>query len=53
MDPDKACDRVQREELWFCMRESGVTEKYVRPVQDMYDSVVEVTADFKAEVGPH
>ena len=32
------CPRVLREELLFCMRESGVAEKYVRLVQDMYES---------------
>ncbi|KAK3570045.1 hypothetical protein QTP86_009590 [Hemibagrus guttatus] len=33
----KAYDRVPREELWYCMRKSGVAEKYVRVVQDMYE----------------
>ncbi|KAI5086387.1 E3 ubiquitin-protein ligase RNF130 isoform X1, partial [Silurus meridionalis] len=47
-----------REELWYCMRKSGVSEKYVRVVQDMYeDSVTAVkcavgTTDwFKMKVG--
>ncbi|KAK3526858.1 hypothetical protein QTP86_000716 [Hemibagrus guttatus] len=31
---EKAYDRVPREELWYCMRKSGVAEKYVRVVQD-------------------
>lgn len=31
-----ANDWVPREELWFCIRKSGVTEKYVSAVQDMY-----------------
>ncbi|KAF3696706.1 hypothetical protein EXN66_Car012384 [Channa argus] len=35
---EKAYDRVQTEELWFCMRKSGVAEKYVRVVQDIYES---------------
>ena len=30
-------DRVPWEEVWYCMRNSGVAEKYVRIVQDMYD----------------
>ena len=28
--------RVSREKLCYCMRKSGVAEKYVRVVQDMY-----------------
>ncbi|KAK3512632.1 hypothetical protein QTP70_018763 [Hemibagrus guttatus] len=32
-DLEKAYDRVPREELWYCMRKSGVAEKYVRVVQ--------------------
>ncbi|KAI5619406.1 hypothetical protein C0J50_21026 [Silurus asotus] len=57
---EKAYDRVPREELWYCMRKSGVSEKYVRVVQDMYeDSVtavkcaVEMTDWFKVKVGLH
>ncbi|KAK3566572.1 hypothetical protein QTP86_001063 [Hemibagrus guttatus] len=34
---EKAYDRVPRKELWYCMRKSGVAEKYVRVVQDMYE----------------
>ncbi|KAK3575408.1 hypothetical protein QTP86_026247, partial [Hemibagrus guttatus] len=34
VDLEKAYDRVPREELWYCMRKSGVAEKYVRVVQD-------------------
>lgn len=56
----KAYDRVPREELWYCMRTSGVAEKYVRVVQDMYEScrtvvrcAVGVTEEFKMEVGLH
>ena len=30
-------DRVPREEVWYCMRKSGVAEKYVIIVQDMYE----------------
>ena len=32
---EKAYDRVAREELWYCMRKSGIVEKYVQLVQDM------------------
>ncbi|KAI5089397.1 hypothetical protein C0J45_20805 [Silurus meridionalis] len=60
VDLEKAYDRVPREELWYCIRKSGVSEKYVRVVQDMYeDSVTAVkcavgTTDwFKVEVGLH
>ncbi|KAK3517853.1 hypothetical protein QTP70_021012, partial [Hemibagrus guttatus] len=37
VDLEKAYDRVPREELWYCVRKSGVAEKYVRVVQDMYE----------------
>ncbi|KAK3543841.1 hypothetical protein QTP70_030074, partial [Hemibagrus guttatus] len=37
VDLEKAYDRVPREEPWYCMRKSGVAEKYVRVVQDMYE----------------
>ncbi|KAK3552494.1 hypothetical protein QTP86_012152 [Hemibagrus guttatus] len=60
VDLEKAYDRVPREELWYCMRKSGVAEKYVRVVQDMYErsrTVVKCTVgqteEFKVEVGLH
>ena len=28
---------MPRQEVWRCMREKGVPEKYVRIVQDMYE----------------
>ncbi|KAK3566085.1 hypothetical protein QTP86_025540 [Hemibagrus guttatus] len=59
-DLEKVYDRVPREELWYCMRKSGVAEKYVRVVQDMYErsrTVVRCgvgqTEEFKVEVGLH
>ncbi|KAK3523859.1 hypothetical protein QTP70_010473 [Hemibagrus guttatus] len=57
---EKAYDRVLREELWYCMRKSGVAEKYVRVVQDMYERsrtvvrcAVGQTEEFNVEVGLH
>ena len=38
VDLEKTDDREPREELWFCMRKSGVVVKYVRVVQDMDES---------------
>ncbi|KAK3565615.1 hypothetical protein QTP86_012939 [Hemibagrus guttatus] len=59
-DMEKAYDRVPREELWYCMRKSGVAEKYVRVVQDIYEwsrtvvrCAVSQTEEFKVEVGLH
>ena len=37
VDLEKAYDKVPREEVWYCTRKSGLAEKYVRIVQDMYD----------------
>ena len=37
MDLENAYDRVPRQEVWRCMREKGVPEKYVMIVQDMYE----------------
>ena len=37
VDLEKAYDKVPREEVWYCMRKSGLAEMYVRIVQDMYD----------------
>ncbi|KAK3528499.1 hypothetical protein QTP70_000472 [Hemibagrus guttatus] len=60
VDLEKAYDRVPIEELWYCMRKSGVAEKYVRVVQDMYERsrtvvrcAVGQTEEFKVEVGLH
>ncbi|KAK3572681.1 hypothetical protein QTP86_004020 [Hemibagrus guttatus] len=57
---EKAYDRVPREELWYCIMKSGVAEKYVRVVQDMYERsrtvvrcAVGQTEEFKVEVGLH
>ncbi|KAK3553518.1 hypothetical protein QTP70_004198 [Hemibagrus guttatus] len=60
VDLEKAYDRVPREELWYCVRKSGVAEKYVRVVQDMYERSMTVvrcavgqTEELKVEVGLH
>ena len=60
IDLEKAYDRVLREELWYCMRKSGIVEKYVQLVQDMYEGsktvvrcAIGTTESFKAEVGLH
>ena len=60
IDLEKAYDRVPRQEVWRCMRERGVPEKYVRLVQDMYHDVktcvrssMGETASFAVKVGLH
>ena len=60
MDLEKAYNRVPREELWYCMRKSGMAEKYVQLVQDMYEEsktvvrcAIETTESFKVKVGLH
>ena len=60
VDLEKAYNKVPREELWYCMRKSGMTEKYVRLVQDMYEEsetvvrcAVGTTVSFKVKVGLH
>ena len=57
---EKTFDRVPREELWYCMRKSGMAEKYVRLVQNMYEGnkivvrcTVETTESFKVMIGLH
>ena len=39
IDLEKAYDWVPRQEVWRCMREKGVPEKYVKIIQDMYNRV--------------
>ncbi|KAK3542987.1 hypothetical protein QTP70_008681 [Hemibagrus guttatus] len=60
VDLEKAYDGVPREELWYCMRKSGVAEKYFREVQDMYEwsrtvvrCAVGQTEEFNVELGLH
>ena len=58
--PRESLRQVPREELWYCMRKSGIAEKYVRLVQDMYEEsetelrcAVGTTESFKVKVGLH
>ena len=60
VDLEKAYDSVSREELWYCMRKSGIAEKHVRLVQDMYKRTetvvrcaVRAKESFKVKVGLH
>ena len=60
IDLEKAYDSVPREELYWCMRDKGVPEKYIRLVQGMYhpcETVVMCDAGtsepFAVEGGPH
>ena len=55
VDLEKAYDRVPREELWYCIRKSGIVEEYVQLVQDMYEGseTVGTTESFKVKVGLH
>lgn len=60
IDLEKAYDRVPRQEVWRCMREQGVPEKYVRLVKDTYEdartqvkSSVGLTGKTTVRVGLH
>ena len=37
VDLEKACDRVPRDLIWWCLRKKGVPEGYVTIIQDMYN----------------
>ena len=60
IDLEKVYDRVPRQEVCRCLREKGVSEKYVRIMKDMYAeattqvrSTVRTTEKFKVKVGLH
>ena len=60
VDLEKAYDRVLQEELWYCMRKSGIQEKYMRLVQGVYEGsetvvrcAIGTTESFKVKVGLH
>ena len=60
MDLKKTYERVPRKELWYCMIKSGMVEKYVRLVQDIYkrsETVVRCavgnTESFKVKIELH
>ena len=37
IDLEQAYDRVPRQEVWRCLREHGVSEKYVRLLKNTYE----------------
>ena len=49
-DIEKGYDRVPREEIWRCMRERNVPEKYVKLIQD---SAAGESDSFNVDVGLH
>ena len=60
IDLEKAYDRVPRQEVWRCLREKGVTEKYVKMIGETYRNVttsvrstVGMTNSFQVKVGLH
>ena len=60
IDLEKAYDRVQRMEVWNCLREKEVDEDVIRLIQDMYEgsrsrirTVAGVTEDFEVKLGLH
>ena len=60
VDLEKAYAKGPREEVWYCMRKSGLAEKYVRILQDVYDDsitavrcAIGVTEVFEVKVRLH
>ena len=60
IDLEKANDRVPWQEVWSCLREQGVPEKYVRLVKDTYEDArtqvktsIGLTGKITVRVGLH
>ena len=60
IDLEKAYDWVLRQEVWRCLREQGVPEKYVRLVKDTYEDAriqvktsIGLTGKITVRVGLH
>ena len=55
IDLEKAYDRVPRQEVWRCLREQSVPEKYVRLVKDTYEDARTkgLTGKITVRVGLH
>ena len=60
IDLEKAYARVPRQEVWRCLREQGVPEKYVRLVKDTYEDArtqvktsIGLTGKITVRVGLH
>ena len=55
VDLEKAYDNVPREEVWYCMRKSGLAEKYVQGMHEVSTTAarcaVGVTEGFEVKVG--
>ena len=49
---EKAYDRVPREELWYCMRKSGIVDMY-EGSETVVRCAVGTTESFKVKVGLH
>ena len=60
LDPARAYGRVPRQEVWMCLREQAVPEKYVRLVKDTYEDArtqaktsIGLTGKITVRVGLH
>lgn len=60
IDLEKAFDRIPRDLIWTALRAQGISEVYVRMVQDMYDNsrtkircAAGISEEFNINVGVH